>query len=73
MKLTDLQNCLDLPCFQWEMGTGRSAAPWPWRSEAGERGLMLIEKEVFEIENLKNEPFPMAVLLLQGLQRARRG
>lgn len=55
------------------MGTGRSAAPWPWRSEAGERGLMLIEKEVFEMENLKNEPFPMAVLLLQGLQRVRRG
>lgn len=34
---------------------------------------MLIEKEVFEMENLKNEPFPVAVLLLEALQRARRG
>lgn len=34
---------------------------------------MLIEKEVFEMQNLKNEPFPVAVLLLQRLQRARRG
>lgn len=35
--------------------------------------MILIEKEVFEMENFKNEPFPVAVMLFQGLQRVRRG
>lgn len=34
---------------------------------------MLIEKEVFEMENLKNEPFPVAVLLLEETAESEEG
>lgn len=62
-----------LPCFLWEIRTGKNVSPWCWRTGAGGRSLMLIESDAFEIDELENETLNMAVLPIRGTAKRRRG